>query len=298
MGKIMISKTQAWLLATRPKTLTATLAPIFVGSAVAYKHNPSIDLFLVFCALMCTLCLQVCTNLVNDVSDFKKGTDDPNRLGPPRAAAQGWLSVTEIWVGVVITIILAILFGYPLIQAGGAPVIYIGIASILAAIAYTAGPFPLAYLGLGEVFVLIFFGWVAVCGLAFNLTLNWPVPGALLAGTQVGLLSVTMIAINNLRDIHGDRRSNKNTLAASFGETFIRSLIAFCFFSPYLLGALWWPLSKSASLLPLLALPLGIIFFKGLQKTPPSREMNAFLGKASLHLLIFGVLLSIALIWI
>ncbi len=293
----MISKTQAWLLATRPKTLTATLAPIFVGSAVAFKHNPNIELILVGCALLCTLCLQVCTNLVNDVSDFKKGTDDPNRLGPPRAAAQGWLSPAEIWIGVAITIILAVIFGTPLIMAGGTPVIIIGIASILAAIAYTAGPFPLAYLGLGELFVLIFFGWVAVCGLAFNLTLTWPVPGAILAGTQVGLLSVTMIAINNLRDIHGDRKANKNTLAARFGEKFIRGLIGVCFFAPYLLGVMWWPLSKAAALLPLLVLPIGIIFFRGLQLTQPSREMNAFLGKASLHLLIFGIILSIALIW-
>ena len=297
MGKIMISKTQARLLASRPKTLTATLAPIFVGSAIALKHNPQVDYLLIVCALLCTLCLQVCTNLVNDVSDFKKGTDDPNRLGPPRTAAQGWLSPTEIWIGVVLTVLLAMLFGAPLILAGGMPVVIIGIASIIAAIAYTAGPFPLAYLGLGEVFVLIFFGWVAVCGLAFNLTLDWPVPGAFLAGTQVGLLSVTMIAINNLRDIHGDRKANKNTLAARFGEKFIRTLIGVCFFSPYFLGLLWWPLSPAATLLPLIALPLGIIFFTGLQKTQPSREMNAFLGKASLHLLIFGILLSIALIW-
>jgi 1,4-dihydroxy-2-naphthoate octaprenyltransferase len=239
----------------------------------------------------------VCTNLVNDVSDFKKGTDDPNRLGPARAAAQGWLSPRELWVGVVLTVLLAMLFGAPLILAGGMPVVIIGIASIIAAIAYTAGPFPLAYLGLGEIFVLIFFGWVAVCGLAFNLTLEWPVPGAILAGTQIGLLSVTMIAINNLRDIHGDRRAQKNTLAARFGEKFIRTLIGVCFFAPYLLGFLWWNLSPAATLLPLVALPLGIIFYVGLMKTAPSRAMNAFLGKASLHLLIFGILLSIALIW-
>lgn len=293
----MISKTQAWLLATRPKTLTATLAPIFVGSAVAYRLNPEINLTLVACALMCTLFLQICTNLVNDVSDFKKGTDDPNRLGPPRAAAQGWLTPREIWIGVVVTILAAIAFGTPLIMAGGMPIIWIGIASVIAAVAYTAGPYPLAYLGLGEVFVLIFFGWVAVMGLAFNLTLSWPVPGAILAGTQVGLLSVTMIAINNLRDIHGDKKANKNTLAARFGERFIRTLIASCFFAPYVLGFWWWSITPAAALLPLIAFPLAIIFFKGLQLTPPSREMNSYLGKASVHLLIFGVLLSVALVW-
>jgi 1,4-dihydroxy-2-naphthoate octaprenyltransferase len=232
------------------------------------------------------------------VSDYQKGTDDPNRLGPPRATAQGWLSPKEVWAGAIVSLVAAALLGIPLIQAGGTPVIILGIASIIAAVAYTAGPFPLAYLGLGEVFVLIFFGWVAVLGLAFTLTQSWPIPGAWLAGTQVGLLSVTMIAINNLRDIEGDRRNLKNTLAARFGESFIRTLIGVCFFAPYILGALWWSIAPAATLLPLMALPLGILFFRGLQKTAPSKAMNQFLGKASLHLLIFGILLSIALIWL
>jgi 1,4-dihydroxy-2-naphthoate polyprenyltransferase len=282
----MISQTQAWLLATRPRTLTATLAPIFVGSALAYRHNGFVSWFLVGCALLCTLCLQITSNLVNDVSDFKKGTDTPDRLGPMRATAQGWLTPQAVWVGAGVAILGALVSGFPLM-----------IASIIAAVAYTAGPFPLAYLGLGEVFVLIFFGWVAVGGLSFALTGTWPIEGAGIAGTQIGLLSVTMIAINNLRDIHGDKKNGKKTLAARFGENFIRSVIGAALFSPYVMGMLWWHVAPLATLLPLPALVFAFKIWGGLQATPPSKALNAFLGKASMHLLVFGILLSVALTW-
>lgn len=293
----MISKTQAWLLATRPRTLTATLAPILVGSALAFRHNGYVSWLLVGCALLCTLCLQIATNLVNDVSDFKKGTDTPDRLGPARATAQGWLTPQAVWMGAGLAILGALICGAPLMMAGGWPLVVLGIASIIAAVAYTAGPFPLAYHGLGEVFVLIFFGWVAVGGLSFALTGAWPVAGAGIAGTQIGLLSVTMIAINNLRDIHGDKKSGKKTLAARFGENFIRSIIGAAIFSPYVMGILWWPTAPLATLLPLPALLIAFKIWGGLQSTPPSKALNAFLGKASMHLLVFGILLSVALIW-
>ncbi len=293
----MISQTQAWLLATRPRTLTATLAPIIVGTTLAFRHNGYVSWTLVVCALLCTLCLQIATNLVNDVSDFKKGTDTPDRLGPERATSQGWLTPQAVWIGAGIAILGALLSGFPLMMAGGWPLIILGVASILAAVAYTAGPFPLAYLGLGEVFVLIFFGWVAVGGLSFALTGTWPVEGAGIAGTQIGLLSVTMIAINNLRDIHGDKRSGKKTLAARFGENFIRAVIGAALFSPYVMGILWWQTAPLATLLPLPGLLFAFKIWGGLQATPPSKALNAFLGKASMHLLIFGILLSVALAW-
>lgn len=297
MTAASISKLQAWMLASRPKTLTATVVPVLVGSAIAWRNNPNLSWFLVACALICTFALQIATNLVNDVADFKKGTDNEERLGPLRATANGWLTPNSVWVGAVIAIIVAIISGLPLIEAGGVPLLILGVASILAAVAYTAGPFPLAYLGLGEVFVLIFFGWVAVGGLVYALTMSWTVPGMWLAGTQIGLLSVVMIAINNLRDIHGDKKSGKNTLAARFGISFARMMITYVTFTPYVIGALWWRESKLATLLPLLALPMAIKFWKGFAQTQPSKSMNAYLGKASLHLLVFGILLSVALIW-
>lgn len=292
-----IPQWQAWMLATRPRTLTATVVPVIVGTALAWRYYPELSWFLVGCALFCTLFLQITTNLVNDVADFKKGTDTPDRLGPLRATANGWLTPNAVWTGAIVSMLLALVTGIPLIQAGGLPLLVLGIACLVAAVAYTAGPFPLAYLGLGEVFVLIFFGWVAVGGLVFALTQSWNIPGTWLAATQIGLLSVTMIAINNLRDIHGDRKNHKRTLAARFGENFVRMLITFVLFAPYLMGALWWPEVKLAAFLPFLALPVAIKFWKGLASTPPSKAMNAFLAKASLHLLLFGVLLSVALVW-
>lgn len=297
MNTQSISKIQAWALASRPKTLTATIAPILVGTALAWRYNPGLSWTLVGCAFICTFALQIATNLVNDVADFKKGTDTAERLGPLRATANGWLSPNAVWMGAIISILIAIVSGLPLINTGGIPLLILGVASIIAAVAYTAGPFPLAYLGLGEIFVLIFFGWVAVGGLVYALTLSWSVPGMWLAGTQIGLLSVVMIAINNLRDIHGDQKSGKRTLAARFGISFARMMITYVTFIPYVLGALWWRESKLATLLPLLALPMAIKFWKGFAQTQPSKAMNVYLGKASLHLLVFGILLSVALAW-
>ncbi len=209
----------------------------------------------------------------------------------------GWLKPEAVWAGTAVVISLAVLSGVPLMLVGGWPLLILGIASILAAIAYTAGPYPLAYHGLGELFVLIFFGWVAIGGLTFVLTGSFPVNGAGLAGTQIGLLSVTMIAVNNLRDIHGDRKSGKKTLAARFGERFIRALIATALFSPYVMGLLWWPEVPLASLLPLPAILFAFKIWGGISKTQPSKELNAFLGQCSLHLLMFGTLLSVALVW-
>ncbi len=287
---------QAWLLATRPRTLTATLAPVLVGSAVALHHQGTVSWYLVACALACVLCLQVATNLVNDVADYKKGADTPDRLGPPRATANGWLDPQSVWAGALLAVGVAIVAGMPLVMAGGAPLAWLGVASVVAAIAYTAGPFPLAYLGLGEIFVLVFFGWVGVCGLAFALTGAWPV-AAFLAGTQVGLLSVTMIAINNLRDMDGDREHGKRTLAARYGEGLIRRVIDVGLFAPYALGLAWWAWSPWPALVPCLALPAAVRIRRGLAATRPSRAMNAFLGKASLHLLAFSLLLAGSLAW-
>lgn len=298
MNTTQPSALKSWILALRPRTLTATLAPVIVGAALSRRFTPDLSWFLVSCALLCTLFLQLTSNLVNDVSDFKKGTDTAERLGPLRATANGWLTPRAVWIGAIICIVGAILSGLPLILAGGLPLLILGAASVLAAVAYTAGPFPLAYLGLGELFVLIFFGWVAVSGLVYALTGSWFVPGSWLAATQVGLLTVVMIAVNNLRDINGDRQSGKRTLAARFGERFIRGLIAFCLFTPYVMGVLWWPITNRAFFLPLMALPFGFKVWNGLVATKPSKEMNRFLGMASMHLLLFGLLLSLGLVWL
>jgi len=294
-----MTKVSAWLLASRPRTLTATLAPILVGSALALESGAPVSYLLILCALVSTFALQVTSNLVNDVADFKKGTDTDERLGPARACAQGWLTPREVWIGTGLCILLAVASGLPLMLHAGLPLVVLGALSVLAAVAYTAGPFPLAYLGLGEVFVFLFFGHVAVAGLFYALTLRAPTAEVYLAASQVGLLSVTMIAINNLRDVEGDRKNHKRTLAARFGEGFIRFVINGALLGPYLLGACWYLCFQTpkAFALPFVALPFALHIVRGLKRTPPSRAMNAFLGKASLHLLLFGLLLSGALLW-
>src|SRR5438067_11907187 len=207
-----------WLLAARPKTLSAAVVPVLIGTALVQSR---IDWFLFACALFGALLIQIGTNFVNDALDFKKGADTSERLGPIRVTQAGLLSASVVMRAAYVCFGLAALCGVPLIVRGGWPIVIIGVVSILAAYAYTGGPYPLAYHGLGELFVLIFFGFVAVGGSYYvqRLTIDLMV---LVAGFACGALAVILLAINNLRDIDNDRASNKQTLAAVFGADFAR----------------------------------------------------------------------------
>jgi len=189
------------------------------------------------------------------------------------------------------------LFGIPLIFAGGIPILVIGALSLVAGYAYTAGPFPLAYLGLGEVFVMLFFGVAAVKGMAYVLTGQAMWPWADLAALQVGLQSSALLAVNNCRDIDGDRRVGKRTLAARFGLRFARVEIAALVSAPYLLGLAWVVGGRPwAALLPLATLPVAIRLVRGVSNEPPSRAFNVFLAQAALLQLLFCVLAAAGLV--
>jgi 1,4-dihydroxy-2-naphthoate octaprenyltransferase len=152
-----------WLLAARPKTLTASLSPVIVGTGLAYGFSPApARPWLAVVALLSATCIQIATNLVNDAADFEKGADTAERLGPTRVTQSGLLHGRHVMAAAGAFFLLAAMFGLPLIVAGGTPILVIGVLSIAAGYAYTAGPFPLAYLGLGEVFVILFFGVAAV----------------------------------------------------------------------------------------------------------------------------------------
>ena len=175
-------------------------------------------------ALACifgAILIQVGTNFANDLFDFRKGADNTDRLGPPRAVQEGWLTEREVWAGTWIAFAFAFLVGMYLVFYVGPVIVAIGLLSITAGLAYTAGPFPLAYNGLGDVFVFVFFGLVAVCGTAYvQLTrlpeLVWWV------AVPVGTLATAILVVNNLRDLEGDREANKRTLAVRFGARFTR----------------------------------------------------------------------------
>jgi 1,4-dihydroxy-2-naphthoate octaprenyltransferase len=287
-----------WLLAARPKTLTASLSPVFLGTGLAASFSPHpVPFSLAGLALASALCIQVGTNLVNDAADFEKGADTAERIGPVRVTQSGLLHGRHVMLGAAAFFVVATLLGIPLIIAGGIPVLVIGVLSIVAGYAYTAGPFPLAYLGLGEVFVLLFFGVAAIKGMAYVLTGQGLSPWAEVAALQVGLQSSALLAVNNCRDIEGDLRAGKRTLAARFGVRFARIEIAALVAAPYLLGVVWVVGGRPwAGFLPLATLPLAVRLVRGVWSEPPSRRFNRFLAETALLQLLFCTVAAVGLV--
>ena len=226
----MSATLQAWVLASRPKTLFAAVAPVLLGSALAFSQSKG-NLPAALAALFGAICIQIATNLANDYWDAKKGADTADRLGPVRVTASGLLKPRTVFLGMVFFFLLATAAGVFLTLRAGWPVVAIGVASILFGILYTAGPFSLAYLGLGEVFTFLFFGLVATAGTYFVQALSYS-RAAVLLGVMPGCYSVVLIALNNLRDRATDQRVNKKTLAVRFGEKFARIEILFFLFVP------------------------------------------------------------------
>lgn len=278
-----------WLLAARPKTLAASVTPVLAGTALAFRDLATMHWQPFVFALLGAVFIQIGTNYVNDALDFKKGADTHTRLGPLRVTAAGLLSAEAVLRGAYVCFFLAALCGIPLILRGGWPIAAIGIASIVAAYAYTGGPFPLAYHGLGEVFVMIFFGIVAVCGSFYlqRLTLD---PAAWIGGFAVGSLAVVILAINNLRDIDDDRASNKRTLAARFGATFARAEIVIFALTPFLCVAAVAYLRRSRNLaIPILALIPAVALLLRVARSRGA-ELNRCLALAGALEWIFGIL--------
>lgn len=282
---------RALVLATRPKTLIAAVAPICVGTALA-THRTELSAIWSGLALLSALCIQIGTNFFNDAIDFKKGADTAERIGPRRATQSGWLTSRQVhWAGVTF-FFLALLLALPLVHRGGWPIVAIGVASLICGYAYTGGPMPLAYFGLGDLFVLIFFGEVAVGGVYYLQTQTWNAAAAV-AGLQVGSLATVLIAINNLRDRATDIKVRKRTLAVIGGERFSRIEISALALGPYLAGFYWLQEGMAPALwLPILTLPLALRLVQSIWVTPPSAMYNQFLGKAAGLSLLFSLLLA------
>jgi 1,4-dihydroxy-2-naphthoate octaprenyltransferase len=207
---------RAWLLACRPETLTAALSPVIVGSACA-RASGSFRLAPALAALGGAVFLQIGSNLANDVFDYEKGADTAERLGPVRAAQAGLLRPGELRVGMAVAFALAFALGVYLTAVAGPAIVVIGLASIASAIAYTGGPFPLGYHGLGDVFVMIFFGFVAVCGTALVQIGNVPAL-AWFASLPVGAIATAILVVNNVRDVDTDVKAGKRTIPVRFGR--------------------------------------------------------------------------------
>ena len=207
-----------WLLAIRPKTLPASIAPVLLGTAMAAGDGVA-DWPTALMALVGAVMIQIGTNLANDYFDFQKGADTAERVGPLRVTQAGLIKPNSMKCAIALVFSCAALTAIALILRAGWPIAVIAVLSILSGIFYTAGPRPLGYLGLGEIFVLIFFGPVAVAGTYYvqSFEINLAV---ILAGVPMGLFSAAILAVNNLRDIDTDRKSGKRTLAVRFGKSF------------------------------------------------------------------------------
>jgi len=220
-----------WIEASRPKTLPAAAAPVIMGSAMAF-HDGGFHLPAALAALFGALLIQIGTNYANDYFDFKKGADNAERLGPRRATQTGLIAPGVMKRAFILTFALAFVIGLYLIFRGGWPILLIGLLSILFGLLYTGGPYPLGYNGLGDIFVLVFFGPVAVGGSYYVQTLDMTAV-VLVAGLAPGFISMAILTVNNLRDIKTDRLAGKRTLAVRFGVAFARfeyiaSMLAAC----------------------------------------------------------------------
>jgi 1,4-dihydroxy-2-naphthoate octaprenyltransferase len=277
-----------WIAAARPKTLGAAIAPVATGCALAQRISGRIDWTLALCTLGSCMALQIATNFFNDVLDAQKGADTAARLGPRRLTSTGAVSPAAMRFSAWLMLVLAATLAAPLIEARGLPILLIGLPSLYFCFGYTGGPLPLAYHGLGELFVILFFGLVAVIGTAFVQTGEWYVD-ALAAGLQIGCLSTVLIAINNLRDVEEDRRSAKRTLAVRFGVGFARFEIIALIAAAHLLGAHWFRIGwETAFTRPLLTLPVGLFVAWRILVEPPGRGHNRLLGISGLQLLLFA----------
>ncbi len=296
-AQIRTNSLQAWLRATRPRTLGAISCPVWLGSALAMSKGIfSFNLFMV--TWICSLCLQILANVINDYGDFMRGSDTSERLGPPRAMQMGWLTPKIMRRGIAIILLCSTSLGLILVAHGGVSILVLGIVSTITCIWYTAGPKPLAYIGFSEIAVLFLFGPMPVFGAYYVQTLSWPTQGFLLS-IGPALLSTALIMTNNLRDISEDRRHHKRTLAVRFGENISRYLIVLLVMaaalSPVLL-VVFFDFS-GLCLLPLAALIFPARLFPMILNEPISAKFNLMLQAIGKALYLFGLLMSVSIIY-
>ncbi len=286
-----------WILALRPKTLTAALVPVVVATALVQAEGVPVLWWVSIVTLVASLLIQVATNLINDAIDFEKGADTAERVGPVRVTQSGMLTAQQVKLGAGVCLAAAFLLGIPLVLQGGWPIMLIGLLSLTMAYAYTGGPFPLAYLGLGDLFVILFFGLIAVMGTHFLHAGFWSAP-SIVAGLQIGFLATVLIAINNLRDREQDLKVGKRTLAARFGPTFAKWEIGVLSYAPFLLGAFYAPQGwRWAAYAPLVAVPLAGRVVRSVWGATSGEEFNRALAKAAGLQIVFGFALALGL-WV
>ena len=286
-----------WLMAARARTLPAAIAPVLVGTALAYELAEVFRPGAFIAALLGSILIQIGTNLSNDYSDARRGADADDRLGPVRVTAGGLVPPKQVLVATYVTFGLAALCGVYLVAVSGIELLFVGIASIAAGVLYTGGPRPYGYAGLGEIFVFLFFGIVAVAGSTFAQLERWPWQAFVLA-VPVGLLAAAILVVNNVRDVDSDRRAGKRTLAVKLGRERAQVLYAAMVYGAYVVAPLPW-LAGSLSawlLLPWLTLPLAVKLVRTLRTHADGPTLNGVLAQTGLAQLAFCLLLGVGIL--
>lgn len=290
------SRARIWLLAARPQTLPAAVAPVLVGTAAgvaaaAFKPLPFVA------ALIASLLIQIGTNFANDLFDFRHGADTAERLGPVRVTQRGLITPAQMTRATVMTFGAALLLGVYLAVVGGWPILVIGLLSIVCGVAYTGGPWPLGYHGLGDLFVFIFFGVLAVSGSAY-LQSGVCDTLSLAASVPVGLLVTNILVVNNLRDIQTDRAAGKHTLAVLIGARASRAQYVLFTLVAYLVPLLLWLTGTTNAwvLLSWLSLPLGVFLARIVGSGAAGPALNPVLKRTGQLHLLFGVLFALGLL--
>jgi 1,4-dihydroxy-2-naphthoate octaprenyltransferase len=281
-----------WISASRPQTLPASIVPVLTGASLAHYHQ----LFrwdTTIVALICALLIQIGTNFANDYYDFIKGADREDRIGFIRATSAGLVTPQAMFRATYLTMTIAFFTGLYLVWVAGWPIFLIGVLSLIFGVAYTGGPYPLGYNGLGDIFVFIFFGFAAVMGTYYVNALEWSAD-AMIASMPVGALAVNILVINNLRDVHQDVLSGKKTLGVLLGENALKAeytfLIVLSFVSLIILDVLFgYP---AWIYLPLLSLPVAALLLKQVFLHDDKRTLNKTLEQTAQFMILFGLLLS------
>ena len=286
----------AWIEAARPKTLAASISPVLLGVALAY-YDGAFDIVPAILCLGVALFAQIASNFANDYFDFKKGADNEERLGPERAVAQGWISPKAMLIGTFVTLGLACLLGLILIQFADWRLLGVGIAIAICVLAYSAGPFPLAYNGMGDLCVLLFYGVIPVCFTYYIQTLHFSLLSFLLS-LALGFLSVNILVVNNYRDYEQDKKAHKRTTIVLFGRRFgrvfyiLNQCMAFLLVFPLLLDTPWWVLFLFAVLFTLCFYTTKELF------TLEGRALNRTLGYTARNVFLFALVLSLYFVYL
>ncbi len=282
---------EGWILVIKPRTLTAAIVPVLLGTSLAYADG-NVDGLSAAIALICSLLIQIATNIINDLYDFRKGADNDKRLGAKKALTAGLLTERQLVVAIVAVMLSAFFLGLILVWRAGWVILAIGLLSLFFAWAYTGGKYSLAYLGLGDVFVFLFFGLAAVCGTyylhhhAFSLS-------SVVVATGAGALAVNILGVNNLRDIPTDSEVGKKTLAVRFGEDFARGLYFWLMIASYLVPFVLVLMGYGYGvLLALLSIPFALKQWRVVLHER-GKALNPALGGTAQLLFIYGVLLSV-----